>query len=162
MRWLAVSAALLGAVLGLAAPASARIVVGESIAGVKLLDSKSAVRSKLGRPTDVHKRTESSPERWYYSDDRLRLQIEFNKHGVHELGTSSSSQRTAKGIGPGSRFSAVARAYPDACADPFHCLITTRRKAFTRFSAHKARRTRVQVVSIEDLRYAPDEPPPPS
>lgn len=89
-----------------AADASARIVIGQGIAGIKLGQSGTQVRKILGKPSYVQ------PPGWGYGNP-LGGWIGFDsKQRVNDIWTTSKYQRTNKGIGPGSSIGAVRRAYP--------------------------------------------------
>jgi hypothetical protein len=109
-------AALLGllviALVQLPAQAQAKIVVGQGALGIHLGDSEGRVRSTLGQPF----RTE--PTFWAYTKPCL-CTVNFKRGDVTAIDTLSKSQRTSKGIGPGSSYDKTVAAYPEAnCYHP--------------------------------------------
>ena len=102
-----------------APPASAQIVVGRSVAGVRIGDSMAQVRKLLGPPNPS---PYTSHGEWQYSSPQtlggfvgFRAGTEGHEHvttGVTYVQTSSHGQRTAAGIRPGSSYSQFHRAYP--------------------------------------------------
>lgn len=116
-------AATTSLLVALAPPAWAKIAVGQGIAGVRIGDSMSRVRQLLGAP-DASPYT--SHGEWMYSSPQtlggfvgFRAGTEGHEHitsGVTYVQTSSHTQHTAAGVGPGSSYSAVRRAYPG-----YHC-----------------------------------------
>jgi len=120
LRRLAVAAAAWAGLLTVAAsPASAQIVTGQGIAGVRIGDSMSKVAKVLGTP-------DSSPYtshgEWQYSSPQklggfvgFRAGTEGHEHltsGVTYIQTSSREQRTAAGVSPGAAYSQFRRVYP--------------------------------------------------
>ena len=100
--------------------ASARVVVDKSIAGVKLGDSRKAVKRRLGKPTS-HAKCGSDPisratcggpgvEMWTYL--KRRLGVNFIHGRVAELNSTSKKERTRSGIGVGVPFAKVLQQFP--------------------------------------------------
>ncbi len=125
MRRLACVAAATASLL-VAAPiplASAKIAVGQGIAGVRIGDSMSRVRQLLGAPAASQY---TSHGEWMYSSSRplggfvgFRAGAEGHERitsGVTYVQTSSHTQRTRAGVGPGSSYNGFRRAYPG-----YHC-----------------------------------------
>jgi hypothetical protein len=136
---------LTASALAFAPSAQANIVVGKSIAGVKLGDSVATVKRKLGRPQDVLGANK------VFEYKRKKLHVEFNKGVVTSLTTFNTHERTSKGVGPGSTLAAVAKAYgADACGVPQHCAIAIGRTS-TQFDQGTGRPGRVQAVKVEKL-----------
>jgi len=109
MRQLAISI-LVGALAATwtAADASARIVIGQGIAGVRLGESEAQVKKLLGKPRYIQ------PPGWGYGNP-LGGWVGFDfKQRVNDIWTTSRHQLTNLGIGPGSSVRAVRRAYPKA------------------------------------------------
>jgi hypothetical protein len=118
--------ALATAVLTLAATASAaaKIVIDQSVDGVKLGATEQSVRSRLGKPVYVRQCpviTVCSPVPGaspgtvsfvYGQGPRDMLQIEFIHGEVALMAAFSSAQRTAAGIGPGVSMKLVRQRYP--------------------------------------------------
>ncbi len=98
-------------VLGMAvAPvASAKIVVGQGIAGVKVGDSQARVRQVLGKPA-------STEQGWDYPKTLMGVVGFDAKRHVNGIWTGSPKQKTSKGIGVGASVARFKRAYPHA-----HC-----------------------------------------
>lgn len=119
--------------LAIAPTASATIVIGQSIAGVKLGDTKAQVEAVLGKP----EKAELSS--LFYLD--LRIGIEHGKVGG--ILSSTKKQKTSKGITIGSSHAQVKNAYPQAnCLEgPYgpqslYCAVTTTfhgRESYTSF-----------------------------
>jgi hypothetical protein len=87
--------------------ASASIVIGQGVAGVKLGTSHAQVKAVLGPPP-------SSPFATEYFYEALDLDIIF-KHGqVSEIQDYSKRQRASSGVRVGSYRAAVQHAYPGA------------------------------------------------
>ena len=91
-----------------AAPASARIVVNRSIAGVKLGMSQQQVIDLIGSPNT----TVTNPAfDTIYTYRKRGLQITFHPHGstndVTTIELRKGGQRTASGVGVGSTYTAV-------------------------------------------------------
>lgn len=137
----------------LAAVAEAKIVVGISIASVKLGDNTAHVNAALGKPDFI------SASTWYYFPHHAKsgnaLYSVFFSHGHAALVlTSSTKERTDRGVGPGSSLSKVKGKYPKAGCEtnPFtravDCLIHTRnhgRKVTTDFGFRAANKPMGEV-----------------
>lgn len=151
MRGLPATVSAAAVVLTLAAPAGAKIVIGKSIAGVKLGDSAAAVKRKLGAPEVVMKGMNGYR---VFNYKHRKLLVAIRKHdGVVELTTFNAHERTSKGIGVGSSFAAVKKAYPGAC--PYlkvqpHCAIE-QNVTSTQFSASNFGHP-VDTVKIQSLK----------
>ena len=101
MKRLAVLLAAVAVAAVLAAPAGARIVPGQSIAGVKLGMTKGQVRSVLGTPTAI---THGSNEFGTFTVFKyFRLQVTFQgDRTVTAVKTNRKKERTRHDIGVGS------------------------------------------------------------
>jgi hypothetical protein len=109
---------LVGSSIALAASVpSRRIVFGQSIAGVKLGASKAQVRAAMGKPESTAGRGSS----WtYLGKGHVELLIVgFGKrpNTVVVLDTWSTTERTKKGIGPGSTVPELRKAYPQVLCE---------------------------------------------
>jgi hypothetical protein len=121
----------------LAGSASASIVIGRSIAGVKLGDSKAQVKRALGVPLP----SSSSTDLLYPSSVGLRITLK--RSHVEGMLSISKKQKTDKGITIGSSRAALKAAYPQASclAGPLgpsslYCAVTASvhgRKSYTSF-----------------------------
>lgn len=161
MRRLLLVLAALAAALAAAPPAAlGKIVVGESIAGVKIGHGESTVRSRLG-PPDRRSDGGRGVRLWEYTEEKLVVGLW--KHRVSQVYTYNKRERTAKGIGPGSTIAAVGRAYPGTCDRAFPtCTIRTPRTV-TQFFSTRIGGRRVDIVKIFDrTRPPPPKEPPPS
>lgn len=101
MKRLTVLLVVIAAAAVLAAPAGARIVPGQSIAGVKLEMTKGQVRSVLGTPTTI---THGSNEFGTFTVFKyFRLQVTFQgDRTVTAVKTNRKKERTRHDIGVGS------------------------------------------------------------
>lgn len=121
----------------LAASASAKIVIGQSIGGVKLGDTKAQVKQALGAPLS----SSSSTDLLYPPGVGLRVTLKGGR--VEGMLSTSKKQKTDKGITIGSSRSALKAAYPKAScvAGPLgpsslYCAVTASfhgRKSYTSF-----------------------------
>jgi hypothetical protein len=130
--------------LALAPIAQANIVIGQSIAGVKLGDSEAQVTAALGPPTSKESAGPAYPGvvNIYYPTS-VGLHFSMTNGRVFGVLDFSKKQKTNKGIGMGSSHAQMKRAYPKAkCAEgPYgpkslYCAVLTRfhgRKSFTSF-----------------------------
>jgi hypothetical protein len=89
--------------------AQAHIVIGQSIAGVKLGDSETQVTALLGAPT-----SNANGSLFYTSSVGLRIGVEAGK--VKDVLSFSKKQKTSKGITIGSSRAQLKRAYPRDCS----------------------------------------------
>lgn len=97
----------------LTSTASAGIVPGRSIAGVKVGDSKAQVRKVLGKPSSV-KRYGGSAAIWRYRGPLRGYLLLDKPHGVALITTRSRKQRTRTGVGPGVSYAKTIKKYPKA------------------------------------------------
>jgi hypothetical protein len=110
----AVAAVLTGLSIGAVAspPAQAKIIVGKGAAGVQLGFTKAQVINVLGKPL------RKEPGFWAYAKPCL-CTLDWRHQRVRSIDTLSKTQRTNKGIGPGSSLKATTAAYPEAkCFHP--------------------------------------------
>lgn len=123
-------------VLVVAPIALANVVIGQSIAGVKLGDSKAQVKKVLGSPS-------SSSATSFVYPTKIGLRVSFQHGQVSGVLSFSKKQKTAKGITVGSSTAALKSAYPQAtCSEgPYgpsslYCVMTARfhgRQSYTSF-----------------------------
>jgi len=135
---LAASASVAVLIVAPAPLASAQIVVGQSIARVRIGDSMSRVRELLGTPSAS---PYTSHGEWLYSSPQtlggfvgFRAGTQGHEHvtsGVTYVQTSSHAERTAAGIGPGSSKSQLRRAYGGYHCDVRACWTATRNQGQT-------------------------------
>ncbi|MDR7556457.1 MAG: hypothetical protein QN157_12735 [Armatimonadota bacterium] len=112
---------LLAFILGMAWPVVAQqgasptvlIVPGQSIAGVALGRSISAVVARLGQPGEARPLREGT----LYAFPRYGLNVYATDGVVRAVSTTNSLLRTAEGIAPGSTVADVRRAFGDQFAD---------------------------------------------
>ncbi len=124
------------AIMAIAPIAEANIVIGRSIAGVRLGDSEAQVAALLGPPT-------SNENNSLFYPSSIGLRIGMNAGRVDDVLSFSKKQKTSKGITIGSSRARVKSAYPQAkCAEgPYgpkslYCAVVVRlhgRKSFTSF-----------------------------
>ena len=122
--------------LVLAPTALASIVIGQSVAGVKLGASEAQVEQALGAPSSNEGGSFSYPT-------SVGLRIGFQHGRVNDVLSFSKKQKTSKGITIGSSHGRVKSAYPQAsCVEgPYgpkslYCAVVVRlhgRKSFTSF-----------------------------
>lgn len=142
---MAVVCALSSAGIMIAAPSAlANIVIGQSIAGVKLGDSEAQVTAVLGPPTSKESAGPAYPGvvNIYYPAS-VGLHVGLKAGRAFGLLSFSKHQKTSKGITIGSSRAQMKRAYPKAkCAEgPYgpkslYCAVLARfhgRKSFTSF-----------------------------
>ncbi len=139
MRRLLPPVAVIGVLAGtgLVPTASAKIVAGQSIAGVQLGATKARATAALRGQT--HGQPVVLGAELFYSDF---LRIHFKNGQVDKLLSYSDKQKTAQGITIGSSRTQVTRAYPQAkCAEGtnpayLYCVMgghTQGRKSYTGF-----------------------------
>lgn len=96
-----------------AAAAQAKIVVGQGMAGVRLGMTMAQVEKTLGKPTAKQSPDYKGDVEWNYAKAPLMGALSFDKSGkLLGVWTSAKTQKTNKGIGPGSMLAAVKKAYP--------------------------------------------------
>lgn len=108
------------AVLTLPSAASARIVLGKSVGAVKVGDSTATVEARLGAPAETgclnrQGVTDCDPEMIQWSYPKRQLIASFVAGKVADVQTTSTKQRTSKGIGPGVSRKKAAKAYKLNC-----------------------------------------------
>jgi hypothetical protein len=127
-----------------AAPSAlANIVIGQSIAGVKLGDTEAQVTAVLGPPTSKESDGPLYPGSVSVRYAAVGVNFTVINGRVSGALIFSKKQKTNKGIGMGSSHARMKRAYPKAkCAEgPYgpkslYCAVLTRfhgRKSFTSF-----------------------------
>ena len=95
--------------LALPAGASALVQVDKGIAGARLDNTKAQVRAALGRPASVHNGTNDfGPFTTYRYRGGLRVNFQ-GRTSVTSVSTGGRGDRTARGVGVGSRESTVRR-----------------------------------------------------
>jgi hypothetical protein len=119
------------AAVGLLVPiASAKIIVGEGIAGIKLGQTEAQVEKVLGKPTPCTEFCNpGSTREWKYPAGFAGI-VTFDSHGqVRGMWTGAEGQKTTKGIhangvsghGRGSSLVQIKKAYPHAkCSELPH------------------------------------------
>jgi hypothetical protein len=93
-------------------PASARVVMGQGIAGVQLGMTTEQVARVLGAQRG--QRCGRGCVNWKYPTLPLYGVVGFKDGQVSGMWTASPRQKTSKGIGVGSSEAAIKRAYPSA------------------------------------------------
>jgi hypothetical protein len=117
---IAIAVGAVGMAIGVLLPsaASAKIVVGQSIDGVKLGMTEAEVEAVTGPPGFKEPPDFEGHIAWKYPAG-LEGAVGFDKEGrVEGLWTSSKSQKTSKGIGPFSSYAKFRRAYPKLKCGP--------------------------------------------
>jgi hypothetical protein len=108
---------VLAAALLLPGAAAAKIVVGQSIAKITLGMSSSQVKKVLGPTEYVYGPTDPlnvyGGTEWQYVTEPYTTPY-FGKRGVTVVTTTSTAQKTSKGIAVGSSVSRFRKAYPKA------------------------------------------------
>jgi hypothetical protein len=132
------------AIMAVAPIAEANIVIGQSIAGVKLGDSEAQVTAVLGAPASKENAGSAYPGvvNIYYPTS-VGLHFSMTNGRVSDVLSFSKKQKTSKGITIGSSRAQLKRAYPQAkCAEgpsgphSLYCAVLARfhgRKSFTSF-----------------------------
>ena len=95
----------------LASIAQAKIVIGQSVAGVKLGDSQAQVQQQLGTPAYTMPEPKNGIQWGFPAVFMGRVSFDATLH-VRGMWTASKRQKTNKGIGPGSSLAQVRKAYP--------------------------------------------------
>jgi hypothetical protein len=97
------------------ATASAEIIPGVGIGGLKLGDSSARVTALFGKPGVLQKN--GGEQNWLYAPatpvDWVAVRVKGKRKTTQGIETESRKQRTSKGIGPGSSLSALKNAYPE-------------------------------------------------
>jgi hypothetical protein len=107
-------ALLTACVLATAPSALATIVIGQSIAGVKLGESQSQVTAQLGAPTFARPPDYQGAIEWNYAKPPLLGAMSFAHGELVSMWTLSTHQKTSQGVGVGSSLAQVRKAYPKA------------------------------------------------
>lgn len=117
------------------------ITPGKSMAGIKIGQSESAIRSALGKPsTRACSEREGSNAADRYRSCLLtyktrKLSFIVLENAVVQITTTSSRLRTRNGVGAGSTRAALDRAYPQ-CKDPgkSYCILGSTKKTGDRYT----------------------------
>jgi hypothetical protein len=143
------------AALAIAAPAGAVIVVQSGIAGVELQMTKAQVRATLGRPQ--HVRTGTNEFGTFRELVYRRVTVTFQSGPkVTAVRTTSSRERTARGVGVGSTSAEVkARVHGVRCRNEAgfkHCFVGKflPGRVVTDFRFHNGRVSSVSVGFVID------------
>ncbi|HEX6390583.1 MAG TPA: hypothetical protein VFZ89_14085 [Solirubrobacteraceae bacterium] len=138
------------ALVALAPAAQAKIVVQESIAGVKVGMSAKQVREVLGAPRSVsYPKDEIQGSFKHYDYGLTDVFITRGTSGVvFNITTRSRAQRTASGIGVGSTRKALQRAFPKAKCQNRYCSIGEARPGKTVTSFFLSATFRVRQVAL--------------
>jgi hypothetical protein len=105
---------LTAAALASAPTALANIVIGQSIAGLKLGSSEAQIIKILGQPTLKQQPDYQGNVEWNYAKPPLLGALGLTHGRLNGMWTSSKRQKTSKGIGVGSSVAQVRKAYPKA------------------------------------------------
>lgn len=142
-------------------PSNKKIVVNKSIAGVKLGQSIDAAKNAWNGDASCHPKGDAAACQWgsegrggflsfIYArgiDDVFQVSIIASaKHGQNVFRKPLTTVKTSKGIGLGSKRSAVKRAYPGGSSETYQYLIV-RGKVSTNFQFTADRR--VSSITIE-------------
>jgi hypothetical protein len=145
---------LLAVILSIAAAAtapaaSATVVIGQSIAGVKLGATKAQVKKVLGKPS------KTDPSDFFYPSS-VGLRVHFTHGKVDGVLSISKKQRTSKGITIGSSSAAVKAAYPQAkCStgpyggSSLYCVVSTHYKGKASYTSFLVKSATSGVTEIE-------------
>jgi hypothetical protein len=137
--------ALGAATLAVAPAAQAKIVVGQSIAGMAPGMTLKQLKKAAGKPTRVNR----SGGRIVTVDwDRRKLYAAFNfsTPTARTVSTQSRKQKTAEGIHAGSTAAAVRQAYPTADCDARTCFLFVDGGISTGFNFTKGRVDSIALV----------------
>ena len=99
-----------------ASAATAGIVSGQGIAGVKIGDPGAKVQRALGKPQSVQTYHGGQSWFWHRATDKVDWVTVTTKHIVIGLETTSRSEKTTAGVGPGSSLAALERPTPVSSA----------------------------------------------
>jgi len=154
--WRAHSRATIGVVVAVAAlapaPAGAVIVPKRSIAGIALHMTRSDVRAQLGKPASRFRRpfgaSGSSFPAWRYASKRLT--IVFVDGDSLFVDTRDATEKTSRGIGPGSTREELINAHPHVhCVSKRFCEIGSATGVAPKpYTGFRLRRGIVQAVEL--------------
>ncbi|MGE4425988.1 MAG: hypothetical protein AB7G37_06015 [Solirubrobacteraceae bacterium] len=142
--------------------ASAAIVPGSSIAGVRIDATDATVRDRLGTPRRISRPVSEIHGQRITIYRYAGLTVTFGpgpaaERRVTSLSTTSRRQRTSKGVRVGSRRSLLRRAYPNLTCEPvgrrsvcWRGRAEPGRKVTTFFLSTRNRVTRIDVGRIID------------
>lgn len=147
--WLVAPAVITGWLLLAAPTALATIVLGQSVAGVKLGDTKAQVHHLLGEEDG---RTNTV---FYYRGRGINVFFKAGRVSGFQVETNDG-QKTTKGIAVGSSRAQVQAAYPQAKCEPeanvpesLYCTITTHYRGKVSYTGFKSPAPAYGVIEIE-------------
>jgi hypothetical protein len=147
MRRLLVIPLVAAGVAVFAAPASATIVPGDSIAGVKIGATQKSVTKLLGTPSGT---IEVADNEFKLEWRPLRLQVLVSGGKVLWVRTKSAGQRTATGLGRGTSLATLRASLSGERCTADVCFVTTRNnKRTTTYYLKKGKVTIVEVGRVQ-------------